>query len=72
MLFTRALSIALFDADYFDLHTRGMMSYLRHVQYGNDPLDELNTTVYAALREKNMWTKINTNVHDFLRESTEM
>jgi hypothetical protein len=28
-----------------------MMSYDRHVKYGNDRNDELNTTVYSDLRK---------------------
>ena len=29
-----------------------MMSYLSHVKNGNDPLNELNMTVYADSREE--------------------
>jgi hypothetical protein len=29
-----------------------MMSYLSHIKYGNDLLNELNTTVYADSREE--------------------
>ena len=61
MLFTWAFLIALINANYFNLYTGEMMSHLRHVKYGNDPLNELNTTVYADSQEETCgqrWTQM--------------
>ena len=51
VFFAWTFAIALVYANYFDLYAARMMSYDRHVKYGNDCNDALNATVFSDFRK---------------------